>query len=83
MDVLDQFLKKKQGPVKEDQEKIRVMLEDPEENYNWAEEMLTSIYDYTVERGSITPGQMQAVDYVAKAKPYDAYESGGWYQHND
>lgn len=60
------FLKMKRGKVDEYKRKIEEMLEDPE-NYDWAEETLTGIYDYAIEHDSISEKQMAAVDKIKQS----------------
>lgn len=60
------FIKMKRGKVDEYKRKLEDMLGDPE-NYDWAEETLTGIYDYILERDSITEKQMATVDKIKQS----------------
>lgn len=66
LDPIADFLKKKRGRVDEYREKIEMMLNDPE-NYDWAEEFLTSVYDSLIERETISEKQMAAVDKIEQS----------------
>lgn len=66
LDPIAEFIQKKRGRVDEYKEKIEAMLNDPEQ-YDWAEETLTGIYDFILERDSITEKQMAAVDKIQQS----------------
>ena len=60
------FIAKKREGVDEYKKKITDMLEDPF-NYDWAEETLTGIYDFILDRDSITEKQKEAVDRIQQS----------------